>query len=82
MEVQRVEIRTPGIGLAALLKFAGAVGTGGEAKRLVQDGAVRVNGAIETHRGRTLAPGDRVEVLDADGDVAIALEVAAAADAP
>jgi ribosome-associated protein len=38
------------------------VGTGGEAKLLIQRGDVRVNGAIETRRGRRLQPGDAVEL--------------------
>ena len=36
--------------------------TGGEAKILIQRGDVRVNGAIETRRGRQLSPGDHVEL--------------------
>ena len=40
----------------------GLAGTGGEAKLRIQRGDVRVNGAIETRRGRQLAPGDAVEI--------------------
>ncbi|MEB3194886.1 MAG: RNA-binding S4 domain-containing protein [Cyanobacteriota bacterium] len=50
------------IQLAQFLKFEGLVGTGGEAKLLIQRGDVRVNGAIETRRGRRLQPGDAVEL--------------------
>ena len=50
------------ITLGQFLKVAGAAGTGGEAKYLVIAGAVRVNGAVETHRGRSLQPGDLVDV--------------------
>ncbi len=42
--------------------MAGAAQTGGEAKLLIQDGAVRVNGAVETRRGHTLQIGDVVAV--------------------
>ncbi len=59
-ETVEVEIETPGITLGDFLKWAGAAGTGGRAKQMVQTGAVRVNGAIERRRGRQLAPGDRV----------------------
>jgi len=48
--------------LDQFLKWSGVTDTGGQAKRLVQDGLVRVNGEVETRRGRKLAPGDRVEV--------------------
>ena len=50
------------IQLAQFLKLQGLVGTGGEAKVLVQRGDVRVNGTIETRRGRRLRPGDQVEL--------------------
>jgi ribosome-associated protein len=48
--------------LGAFLKLAGVAGTGGLAKRMVQQGDVRVNGAVETRRGRRLASGDTVTV--------------------
>ncbi len=46
------------ITLDQFLKFAGIVGTGGQAKALIQGGEVRVNGQVETRRGRKLKPGD------------------------
>jgi ribosome-associated protein len=48
--------------LGSFLKLAGAANTGGHAKLLVQEGSVRVNGEIDTRRGRTLRPGDTVAV--------------------
>jgi ribosome-associated protein len=48
--------------LGAFLKLAGAVGTGGHAKIIVQSGDVTVNGEVETRRGRTLQPDDVVVV--------------------
>lgn len=48
--------------LEQFLKWQGLVGTGGEAKQRVQRGDVRVNGSIETRRGRQLATGDAVEM--------------------
>lgn len=54
------------IQLDKLLKAAGLVGTGGEAKLLVQDGHVLVDGEVETRRGRKLRPGQSVEF---DGNV-------------
>jgi len=44
------------------LKWQGLVATGGEAKHRIQRGDVKVNGAIETRRGRSLAIGDAVEI--------------------
>lgn len=50
------------ITLDALLKATGLVGSGGEAKMLINDAAVRVNGDIETRRGRKLRAGDTVRL--------------------
>lgn len=52
------------IKLDQFLKWSGAVQTGGEAKFLIQAGRVRVNGTVETRRGRKLLEGDRVVVAD------------------
>ena len=49
------------IRLGQLLKLAGVVDSGGEARELVQEGAVSVNGEVETRRGRQLQRGDVVE---------------------
>lgn len=50
------------IKLEQFLKLAQVVATGGQAKVLIQSGAVRVNGLVERRRGRKLRPGDRVVV--------------------
>ena len=55
-----IEIHTDFIRLDALLKYAAAVGTGGEAKTVIQEGLVAVNGEICTMRGRKLRAGDKV----------------------
>jgi len=52
------------IRLGQYLKLMGLVSTGGEAKYVIQEGHVRVNGAIETRRKRQLHAGDRVELED------------------
>ena len=58
--MEEIAIQTEFIRLDALLKFAGAVPTGGEAKRCVTEGQVQVNGAVCTQRGKKLRPGDTV----------------------
>ena len=55
---------SPGTTLGRALKAAGLVGTGGEAKVLIQAGEISVNGEVETRRGRRLEEGDVVEVGD------------------
>ncbi len=62
MSEQRVRIETEFIKLQDLLKFAGAVETGGEAKVLIQEGAVKVNGEVCAMRGKKLRPGDRASL--------------------
>lgn len=51
------------IRLDDFLKFCGVVGTGGQAKVLIQAGEVTVNGEVETRRRRRLNPGDVVCLL-------------------
>ncbi len=56
-----IEITTEFIKLDALLKFAALVGTGGEAKFVIAEGLVKVNGETCTMRGKKLRAGDTVE---------------------
>ena len=53
--------KTQTIRLGQYLKLAGLAATGGEAKYLIQEGLVRVNGEVETRRKRQLHVGDTVE---------------------
>lgn len=59
-EPQDVPIRGHMIRLGQLLKLAGVAQDGGEAKALLEDGHVHVNGEVELRRGRQLHPGDVV----------------------
>lgn len=52
-----IPISTEFIKLEAFLKFSGAVETGGEAKNLIQNGDVLVDGQVCTMRGKKLTPG-------------------------
>ncbi len=62
MQEQTVSITTEYIKLEALLKFAGITDTGGEAKQIIQEGEVTVNGEVCTMRGKKLRPGDVAEL--------------------
>ena len=66
MESHEIKIKTEFIKLQDLLKFAGAVETGGDAKLIIQEGRVTVNGEVCTMRGKKLRPGDRAAV---DGEL-------------
>ena len=61
-EVPEVPVRDDGIRLGQLLKLADLVDTGADVKPLLADGDVRVNGEVESRRGRQLGPGDVVTV--------------------
>jgi ribosome-associated protein len=50
--------------LAQAVKIAGLAETGGQAKLLVRNGAVRVNGAVVTQPGKKLLRGDRIQSAD------------------
>lgn len=58
--MQTVTIQTEFIKLDSFLKYCGAVGTGGEAKTVIAEGEVQVNGEPCTMRGKKLHPGDTV----------------------
>ena len=60
--METIAIHTEFIKLQDLLKFAGATDTGGEAKNLIQDGQVSVNGEVCLQRGKKLRPGDVVSM--------------------
>ena len=54
---------TDTIKLDQFLKVVGMVQSGGQAKLLIQAGEVKVNGTVETRRGRKLLVGDRVYTM-------------------
>ena len=58
-----LEITTEFIKLQDAMKFANAVYSGGEAKVLIQEGQVQVNGEVCTQRGKKLHPGDEVTFM-------------------
>ena len=64
--MSEIKITTEFIKLDSLLKFAGLADTGGEAKILIQNGQVLVNGEVCTMRGRKIRAGDCVSVAGED----------------
>ncbi|ADO81792.1 S4 domain-containing protein YaaA [Ilyobacter polytropus] len=61
--MKKVKITSEFIKLDQFLKWADVTSSGVEAKYMVQDGEVTVNGEPEERRGRKLYPGDTVEVM-------------------
>jgi len=59
--MMQIKIDSEFIKLDQLLKLADIASSGGEAKILIQEGTVKVNGNIETQRGKKIKSGDIVE---------------------
>lgn len=62
--MEEVKITSKFITLAQFLKFVDIVPSGGIVKLFLADGNVKVNGEIETRRGRKLYPSDIISVID------------------
>ncbi len=62
--MKTVEITTEPVELYKLLKFEGLVASGGEAKFLIAEGNVLVNGQIETRKRKKIVSGDIIEFGD------------------
>ena len=60
-EIEKIAINTEFIKLDQLLKWANLTGSGVEAKMFIQNGEVKVNGVVETRRGKKIYDGDIVE---------------------
>ena len=58
--MQEIKLRDEFIKLGQALKAAGLVGSGVDAKLVIQDGLVKVNGETEVQRGKKLYDGDMV----------------------
>jgi ribosome-associated protein len=67
---QDVPIRDASIRLGQFLKLADLIDTGADAKSVIADGLVSVNGAVELRRGRQLHAGDVVTFADRGARVA------------
>ena len=56
-----VEISSEPVELYKILKFEGMVGSGGQAKQVIADGQVLVNGKVETRKRKKIVSGDTIE---------------------
>jgi len=61
---ERLSVDDRAINLTQVLKLAGWVGNGGEAKALIADGRIRVNGEIESRKRRKMSVGALVAIED------------------
>jgi len=65
----KIAIKTEFIKLDQLLKHAAVASTGGEAKAMIKDGMVLLNGEVVTQRGKKIYPGDHLKVLEEEIEV-------------
>ena len=61
LPMKKVEINREPVELYKILKFEGMVASGGEAKSVIEDRQVTVNGEIETRKRKKIVPGDVIE---------------------
>ena len=66
MKEDKIAVKPPFIKLDSLIKFAGHTETGGDAKIMINEGRVTVNGEVCTQRGKKVFPGDKVGVPELD----------------
>ncbi len=67
--MNEIKITTPFIKLDQFLKFCGIAYTGGEAKEMVADGIISVNGEVCKMRGKKLYPQDVIKITAEDGEI-------------
>ncbi len=67
--MDKIQIKDEYIKLGQALKLAGYVDSGLDAKLVIQDGLVKVNGEVDTRRGKKLVPGDVVSFEDKEFEV-------------
>jgi ribosome-associated protein len=59
--LKEIEVKTDIIKLDSFLKWSGITSQGSDAKFLIQNGDIKLNGEVETRRGKKLSKGDIVE---------------------
>lgn len=68
--MHEIFITTPFIKLDQLLKYASVASTGGEAKMMIEDGLISLNGEPENRRGKKIYPGDTI-VINLDEQIVL-----------
>lgn len=61
--MQNIQLHSEPVELNKILKFEGIVGSGGEAKTVIGDGQVKVNGEVETRKRKKIVSGDIIEFM-------------------
>lgn len=70
--MQDIQLHSEPVELNKILKFEGIVGSGGEAKTVIADGQVKVNGEVETRKRKKIVSGDIIEFMGKQYRVSLA----------
>lgn len=62
--IREVEITVEPVELYKILKFEGLANSGGQAKQMIEDGQVLVNGEVETRKRKKIMSGDTIQLFD------------------
>lgn len=62
--MQTIIINKEPVELFKILKFEGIVGSGGEAKTVISEGMVKLNGVVETQKRKKIVSGDVIKFMD------------------
>lgn len=62
METRTVKLTKIPVELYKILKFESLAASGGEAKHMISEGLVRLNGRVETQKQKKIYPGDIIEI--------------------
>lgn len=71
MKIEQIKIKTEFIKLDSLLKFAGLTETGGNAKEVIAEGRIAVNGEVCLMRGKKIREGDKVYIKELDLELSV-----------
>lgn len=70
--MQTIIINKEPVELFKILKFEGIVGSGGEAKTVISEGMVKLNGVVETQKRKKIVSGDVLEFMDQSFKISLA----------
>jgi ribosome-associated protein len=70
-KMTHIKINKEPVELFKILKFEGVVASGGEAKAVIADGQVKVNGAVETQKRKKIVDGDNIEFMEQEYQIVL-----------
>lgn len=71
MKTHEIKITTEYIKLDSLLKFSGLAETGSDAKEIIKEGRIQVNGEVCEMRGKKIRPSDKIYIPEIDTELVV-----------